>query len=94
MNAKGIRESNPRFLKTAQRMTFKKKKQLKSTKPQLKYFDPLNNTVRKTKRLKQKATSQNCKQYTTKQKETPTNPTVNPVRRLVGLLGSANTQQD
>lgn len=26
MNAKGIRESNPRFLKTAQRMTFKKKK--------------------------------------------------------------------
>lgn len=74
MNAKGIRESNPRFLKTAQRMTLKKKKNkkpknpknLKSTKPQLKYFDPLNNTVRKTKRLKQKATSQNCKQYTTK----------------------------
>lgn len=29
MNAKGIRESNPRFLKTAQRMTFKKKKTTK-----------------------------------------------------------------
>lgn len=32
MNAKGIRESNPRFLKTAQRMTFKKKKKQKTKK--------------------------------------------------------------
>lgn len=32
MNAKGIRESNPRFLKTAQRMTFKKKKKTKKPK--------------------------------------------------------------
>lgn len=29
MNAKGIRESNPRFLKTAQRMTFKKQNKTK-----------------------------------------------------------------
>lgn len=60
----------------------KKTTNLKSTKPQLEYFDPLNNTVGKTESLKQKATSQNCKQYTTKRNKPPPNPTVNPVSRL------------
>lgn len=98
MNAKGIRVKTQVFEDSTENDLKKNKNNLKSTKPQLKYFDPLNNTVRKTKSLKQKATSQNCKQYTTKRNETPTKPTVHPVRRLVapliGLLGFAHTQQD
>lgn len=38
------------FEDSTERMTFKKKN-LKSTKPQLKCFDPINNTVRKTKSI-------------------------------------------
>ena len=70
----------------------KKTTNLKSTKPQLEYFDPLNNTVRKTESLKQKATSQNCKQYTTKRNNPP--PQIPPLTQLAGCkhtTGSARS---
>lgn len=69
-------------------MTFKKN--LKSTKPQLKCFDPVNNTVRKTKRaFKTECYLSKCKQYTKKKKQKPHTPqklNVKEVRYLVAHL--------
>lgn len=66
-------------------MTLKKNR--KPTKPQLQCFDPVNNTVRKTKRaFKTECYLSKCKQYTKKKKHTPQKLNVKEVRYLVAHL--------